>query len=209
MPVVVTLDNIGKSYNFDWIFRNISLELNSAQSYAVLGGNGSGKSTFLKIVAGAAYASEGTVTYSIDTQNVDKEKAFSLVSLAAPYQALFEEFTFKESIDFQSKFKPFKDGLTPKDIIDITQLPKAANSKPMKYYSSGMKQRAKLALAILADSPILLLDEPASNLDKKGIEWFSNMVQQHKANRLVMVASNRFEEESSFCTERIEIEKYK
>lgn len=209
MPVVVTLDSIGKSYNFDWIFRNISMELNSTQSYAVLGGNGSGKSTFLKIVAGAAYSSEGTINYTVDGKTIEKEKAFSLVSLAAPYQALFEEFTFKESIDFQSKFKPFKDKLSSQDIIEIAQLPRAANGKPIKYYSSGMKQRAKLALAILADTPILLLDEPASNLDKKGIEWFATLVQQHNSSRLVMVASNRFEEESGFCTLNIEIERYK
>ena len=208
MSVVVTLEDIGKSYNFDWIFRHVSLTLNSSKSYAVLGGNGSGKSTLLKVIAGAAYATEGNVKYNINNVEVDKEKAFSLVSIAAPYQALFEEFTLAESIAFQAKFKPFIKGLTKQEIIDITQLPKAA-AKPLKYYSSGMKQRAKLALAILADSPILLLDEPASNLDKTGIEWFTNLVQQYTANRLVMVASNRFEEESGFCTEVIEVEKYK
>lgn len=208
MALQLTLENVGKSYNFDWIFRGINLTLTSGQSVAVLGSNGSGKSTFLKIVAGAAYASEGKLIYTQNDKAVEKDTIHSLVSLSAPYQTLFEEFTLAESIAFQAKFKPFTGNITRDAIIDLIELPKAA-TKPMKYYSSGMKQRAKLALAILADTPVLLLDEPGSNLDKKGIEWFKNLLLPRMENRLTLICSNRFEEESDFCQSIIEIEKYK
>lgn len=208
MALTLTLANVGKSYNFDWIFRGINLNLEGGQSVAVLGGNGSGKSTFLKIAGGAAYASEGTVNYTHNGKPVDKDNIHNLVSICAPYQALFEDFTLAESIAFQAKFKPYTQGLSTQNIIDLIELPKAAN-KPLKYYSSGMKQRAKLALAILADTPVLLLDEPGSNLDKKGVEWFKNLLLPRMQNRLVFVCSNRHDEESGFCTTVLEIEQYK
>jgi len=208
MALQLTLTNVGKSYNFDWIFRGLSLELNSGQSLAVLGGNGSGKSTFLKMVAGSSYLSEGTMEYTTNGKKVDPTNIYSLVSLCAPYQSLFDDFTLAESIDFQAKFKPFVNGMGQKEIIDLVELPKVAN-KALKYYSSGMKQRAKLALAILADTPVLLLDEPGSNLDKKGVEWFKNLLIPQMHNRLVVVCSNRHDEESSFCTAVLEIEQYK
>jgi ABC-type multidrug transport system ATPase subunit len=208
MALQLTLNNVGKSYNFDWIFRGLSLELSSGQSLAVLGGNGSGKSTFLKMVAGSSYASEGTLDYTFNGKKIDKDDVYSLVSLCAPYQSLFDDFTLAETIAFQAKFKPFVNGLGSKDIIELIELPKAAN-KALKYYSSGMKQRAKLAMAILADTPLLLLDEPGSNLDKKGVEWFKNLLLPQMQNRLVMVCSNRHDEESGFCQAVLEIEQYK
>ena len=208
MALQLTLNNVGKSYNFDWIFRGLSLDLQSGQSVAVLGGNGSGKSTFLKIVAGSSYVSEGTIEYTHNGKKVDKDSIYSLVSLSAPYQTLFDDFTLAESIAFQAKFKPFVNNISPKEIVDLIELPKVAN-KALKYYSSGMKQRAKLALAILADTPVLLLDEPGTNLDKKGVEWFKNLLLPQMQNRLVFVCSNRHDEESGFCTTILEIEQYK
>lgn len=208
MALKLSLQNVGKSYNFDWIFRGINLDLESGQSIAVLGSNGSGKSTFLKVVAGVAYASEGKLSYTLDGKAVYKENIHSLVSIAAPYQSLLEDFTLAESIAFQAKFKPYIGNIKAQEIIDLIELPKVGN-KPLKYYSSGMKQRAKLALAILADSPLIMLDEPGTNLDKKGVEWFIKLLQPRMQNRITFICSNRYEEESGFCTNTLEIEKYK
>jgi ABC-type multidrug transport system ATPase subunit len=92
--------------------------------------------------------------------------------------------------------------------MEITQLEKAKN-KQLKYFSSGMKQRVRLALAVLCDSPLLLLDEPTSNLDKKAIDWYQQLVTDHSKNRLIIVASNQQEYEYPFCNKTLMVEDYK
>jgi len=81
-------------------------------------------------------------------------------------------------------------------------------NKLIKYFSSGMKQRLKLALAFCADTPILMLDEPTSNLDKQGVEWYLSLVEQFAKNRLTIICSNQ-EHEYAFCTHRLDIVDYK
>ena len=122
---------------------------------------------------------------------------------------VFEELTLQESLRFHAKFKPFRAGITEKSIIELLQLPGKIAIKPLKFYSSGMKQRVKLALAILSDTQILLLDEPVSNLDKQGIEWYQQLVKDHAQDRLAVVCSNLQEEEYFFCTEQLQIEDFK
>ena len=72
-----------------------------------------------------------------------------------------------------------------------------------------MKQRVRLVLAILSNTPLLLLDEPTSNLDKKGIEWYKQLMSEYCSERIVMVCSNHQQHEYEFCKNEIVIEKYK
>ena len=204
----ITLSNIGKRYNYDWIFRKLDHTFSGENNYVILGSNGSGKSTLLQVIAGNLTASEGSIEYRNASQVIEFEKLYTHISYAAPYLDLFEEFTLAESIDFHSKFKPFFPGLDTKEIIRITGLEKSKD-KQLKNYSSGMKQRVRLALAILSDTPLLLLDEPASNLDRNGIDWYQRLVSDHSADRLVIVASNQQEYEYPFCRQQLQVEDFK
>lgn len=204
----INLNNIAKRYNYEWIFRKVNLAFDSKHNYVVIGANGSGKSTLLKVIAGNLIPSEGTIEYHINNKKVDEEDIFKHLSYASPYLDLLEEFTLTESIEFQAQFKPFGDNLTTEQIIELIQLEKNKN-KQLKDYSSGMKQRVRLALAILADTPLLLLDEPTSNLDKASIEWYQNLVQQHAKNKLIIVCSNEQTHEYPFCDQQINIEDFK
>lgn len=204
----ITLSNIGKRYNFEWIFRRVEHTLMDAHNYVILGANGSGKSTLLQVIAGSMLSSEGKIEYRQNESVIHDEDIFRHLSYAAPYLDLLEEFTLAESIGFQAKFKPFRAGLDTQQIIALTQLEKAKN-KQLKYYSSGMKQRVRLALAVLADTPLLLLDEPTSNLDKKAIDWYQQLVYAHAQDRLIIVASNQQEYEYPFCDQQISIEQFK
>jgi ABC-type multidrug transport system ATPase subunit len=213
----ISLSNIGKRYNYEWIFRKINYEFTSDNNYVLLGSNGSGKSTLLQVIAGNLIPSEGKTEYEVEnlvlekkipSSIIEEENIYKYISYAAPYLDLFEEFTLIESIEFQSQFKPFFEGLSAKDIIAITGLEKA-KEKQLKYFSSGMKQRVRLALAILCDSPLLLLDEPTSNLDKKAIDWYQRLVNDHSKNRLIIVASNQQEYEYPFCNKMLMVEDYK
>ena len=204
----ISLDNIGKRYNHEWIFRKLNYEFTSENKYVILGANGSGKSTLLQVIAGNLIASEGKMEYEVSGIKYQDDEVFTHLSYAAPYLELLEDFTLTESIEFQAKFKPFRAGLTPEQIVEIIQLENAKN-KQLKYFSSGMKQRVRLALAVLADTPLLLLDEPTSNLDKKAIDWYQQLVDAYSKNRLIIVASNQQEYEYVFCNKELKVEDFK
>ncbi len=209
----IKLNNIGKRYNYEWIFRKVDYEFTTNNNYVILGSNGSGKSTLLQVIAGNLTNSEGELKYKVKSQkskdeNIEVEDIFSHLSYCAPYLDLFEEFTLIESIEFQEKFKPFQKGLSTQQIIELTGLEKSKD-KQLRYYSSGMKQRVRLALAILADTPLLLLDEPTSNLDKKAIDWYQKLVHDFAKDKLIIVASNQQEYEYPFCDKQLNIEEYK
>lgn len=202
----ITLNNAGRRFNKEWIFRNLSTEFTSGNSYAILGPNGSGKSTLLSVLTGSLSPSEGEISFS-DTKEISVENIYKYISLAAPYLELVETFTLKESIDFHFKFKNFAPGLDSKKLITILGLEKAAN-KQIKYFSSGMKQRTKLALACCTDTPILFLDEPTSNLDVQGISWYRELIENFGKDRLTIIGSNQIQE-YDFCTNQIQISDYK
>jgi ABC-type multidrug transport system ATPase subunit len=202
----ILLDNIGKRYNTEWIFRGLSTELNSSNNYVILGSNGSGKSTLLQVIASSLYHSEGILKYELDNAVIEPEQIFRKLSIATPYLELIEEFTLREIIDFHRKLKPMM--LETPQVIETLMLERSAD-KAIRYYSSGMKQRVKLGLAILSNTPLLLLDEPVSNLDHKGIDWYQGLINDYCKERLVVVCSNKQKEEYFMCNQQIRIEDYK
>jgi ABC-type multidrug transport system ATPase subunit len=205
--ITISLEDIGRRFNRDWIFKNISYTFTSGNSYAILGSNGSGKSTLLQILNGSLGPSKGKITYTFNGSVISTEAIYEHLSLAAPYLELIEDFSLNEMIDFHFKFKSLLPGISKQDVIALLNLNTSAN-KLIKYFSSGMKQRLKLALAFCSDTPILMLDEPTSNLDTQGIEWYRDLVQQFSANRLTIVCSNQLHE-YDFCQYQLNIADYK
>jgi ABC-type multidrug transport system ATPase subunit len=203
----ISLQNIGRRFNREWIFRGVDYTFENKESYAILGSNGSGKSTLLQVLNGSLAPSAGVLAYSYEGKAVEAENAFTYLSLAAPYLELIEEFSLNEIIDFHFKFKSYKTGLNRQSVVDLLSLPGSPN-KLIKYFSSGMKQRLKLALAFCSDTPMLMLDEPTSNLDSQGIDWYLSLVERYSANRLTIICSNQ-EHEYSFCKNKLSIADYK
>jgi len=151
--------------------------------------------------------SEGNGQWTISNGQLANEEVFKQVSLCAPYLDVVEEMTLKEFLEFHHHFKPFVSSLSIENIISIIGLREAIN-KQIRYYSSGMKQRVKLAQAIFSDTPFLLLDEPCTNLDITGIDLYHHLIDQYCNNRLVIVSSND-ETEYRFCRERINMINHK
>ncbi|UIR55580.1 ATP-binding cassette domain-containing protein [Sphingobacterium sp. SRCM116780] len=204
----IILTDVGRRYNREWIFKHINYEFESGRSYAVLGPNGSGKSTLLKILSGSLTPSAGNIRFELDNRSVPVENIFEYISIATPYVELIEEFTLREQIKFHFKFKKYLVGYNEEEVVRLLGLEKAID-KELKYYSSGMKQRVKLALACCSDSIVVLLDEPTSNLDTEGEEWYLALVNNTKhANRLFIICSNQ-EKEYIFCDEKLSVLDYK
>ena len=201
----ITLTKTGKRYNREWIFRDCSLMFEIGKSYAITGANGSGKSTLLQVIAGALMASEGEVVYELNNNLIDTAEHFRNCSIAAPYLELIEEMTAMELLDFHGSFKNWL--MPASDILKAVGLEKAAH-KQIRHFSSGMKQRLKLAQAFFVKTAVLLLDEPTTNLDLKGIELYHQLIQNYSAQRIVIVCSND-RHEYEFCQNIIPVEQFK
>lgn len=203
----IILDHISRRFNQDWIFESINYTFENGQTYAILGPNGSGKSTLLQIIAGNLSASEGTIHYQKDGRSLEIDAIYQYLSLSAPYLELIEEFTLLETIDFHFKFKQPLPGINSNKLIDILGL-NSNKDKLIRNFSSGMKQRTKLALAVLSDTPILLLDEPTANLDQQGQNWYQELISSYTKNKLLIIGSNQ-EHEYQFCNHHIQLSDYK
>ena len=197
----ISVTDAGKRFNREWIFRNLSLELHSNQHYAITGHNGSGKSTFLQCIDGSLYTTEGKINFNLNGKTLEPEVVYKQLSICAPYLELIEEMTPTEFLSYHASFKPFIKGWNATSIIEEIGLAKA-KQKQIRYFSSGMKQRVKLAQAFFSDTPVLLLDEPCTNLDQQGIDLYKQLISSLCSNRLVMISSNDATEYSS-CTEFI------
>jgi len=220
----ITLIDAGKRFNRDWIFRHFHYEFSTSHTYAITGPNGSGKSTLLQALAGSIGISQGSIVYqravmpgagvvaggpaqAVSGPAIAPDQVFQYLSIAAPYLEVIEEMTADEFLHFHASFKPLLPGWTVKDILQRVGLGNAVD-KQIRYYSSGMKQRVRLAQAIFSHVPLVLLDEPCTNLDKDGIALYRQLIDEHGKGRLIVVSSND-PQEYDFCEKIISIMDYK
>jgi ABC-type multidrug transport system ATPase subunit len=202
----IFLENIGKKFNRTWIFRNINYRFESGKTYAILGSNGSGKSTLLQVISGFISQTKGEIFYQDSIgKKIIPDQFYSYLSIATPYLILPEEFTLREMIVFHSRFKHTDHSVN--EILQMMELEKEKD-KEIKDFSSGMKQRLKLGLALFFDSSIVLLDEPATNLDAKSTEWYRTMTLKHAKNKNLIISSNQ-EIEYDFCEHQLLVEEFK
>jgi ABC-type multidrug transport system ATPase subunit len=204
----ITLDHISKRFQRYWIFKEVSYSFAAPGAYALLGPNGSGKSTLLRIISGMQAPSKGKVLFSdADGNPIATNQVYPHISFCAPGQEVVEELTLREFFEFHFSFKKPLPGLNIDKIIELSGLKNAAD-KPVGDFSSGMKQRVKLAQAIFADTPILLLDEPCTNLDQAGMEQYRSWIETYAMHRMILVASND-PREYFFCKEQLVMEDFK
>jgi ABC-type multidrug transport system ATPase subunit len=185
----IRLISAGKKFDRKWVIRDLHARLESGVRHAVTGRNGSGKSTLLLMLSAFQTPTEGTIRWAVGGREISPEAVFRHVTMASPSLELIEEFSLEEAVRFQQKFRPFVGGLRAEEVIGLSGMAGHYN-KPIRQYSSGMKQRAKLLLALLGSSRLVLLDEPCSHLDSEGVAWYHELVQAHATGRTLVVASN-------------------
>jgi ABC-type multidrug transport system ATPase subunit len=203
----ISLSDLGKRFSREWIFRHLSIELETGNHYAITGSNGSGKSTLLQIIAGSLSHTEGTICLLNEIGEIPAEKYYLHISLVAPYMSLPGEMTLTEILRFHFSLKPILPGLTVDEIISQIELKKQAG-KQIRYFSSGMMQRVKLAQAFFCNTDVLLLDEPCTNLDEAGVSMYQSLIEHYGKDRLVIISSNDPQEYAS-CHSIIPISRYK
>lgn len=205
--MTIRLDNVGKRYRLEWIFRGLSVALEAGERWAILGPNGSGKSTLLKVLSGHLTPSKGNVHFENQGATVPEDAVYKQISYAAPYIELIEEFTLHEAVRFHQRFRPLLPGLDADALTEVLGLQKSRNL-PVSSFSSGMKQRLKIALACCTTSDYILLDEPTTNLDTQGMDWYQRILAQYVGDRLLVIASN-VADDYRICGAEIDILRYK
>ena len=185
----IFVKQLSKRYGYQWVVKDFDSHFQSDKIYGIAGKNGSGKSTLIKMISGYLTPTTGEIQYILDNKRIGVYNIYKYVSLAAPYTDLINEFTLSEMFYFHCKFKKLHKPLTFKEFETVIHLPNQ-KEKTLQHFSSGMKQKIQLALAILSDTPIILLDEPTSFLDQFNKEWFADLLNNFKNNRIVIIASN-------------------
>ena len=203
----ITLTNTGKRFNREWIFRHFNYEFFGDKSYAITGPNGSGKSTLLLVIGGAIIHNEGSILYDMNEERLGQDAFYKQIAIAAPYLEMIEEMTATEMLEFHAQFKPFVPGHPISGVLEFAGLKNAAH-KQIRYFSSGMKQRLKLVQAFFSNTPVLMLDEPTTNLDEEGIGLYQLLIRDHTRDRLVIISSNDKKEYES-CDKVIEMSVFK
>jgi ABC-type multidrug transport system ATPase subunit len=202
----ISLADLGKKFVNQWIFKGLDRQIHSGQPLAVTGPNGSGKSTLLKIISGWMLPSRGSVTYHLDGQEIASDRYYIYMDYVAPYLELVEELSLAEFVDFHFTHKQLQADLDTNSFLEKVYLENEKN-KYLKNFSSGMKQRLKLGLGFFSESPILLVDEPTTNLDEKGKAWYSEQIKRLVDKKLIIIASNQ-EDDYSFIKDVVSLSDY-
>jgi ABC-type multidrug transport system ATPase subunit len=195
----IDVQNVGKKYGKQWVFRNLNKLLLPKQTYAITGPNGCGKSTLLKTMAGMLSPNEGKIICYHNDTVVKDENLYNHLTYCAPYMELPEELTLAELLYFHDEFRPMS--TTISELIKILEIDA---DKEIRNCSSGMKQRIKLALAVFTKTDMVMLDEPTSNFDSRWIGWYKDIIASVHHSKTLLICSN-VEEEYSFADHEIKL----
>lgn len=201
----INLEDAERIFGAQVVFQNLNYHFAEGSKTAILGGNGSGKSTLLKCLYGALSLSGGKISYQQNNKVLKNDQLIGEISFSGPYFELIEELSALEFLRTYQGFRPLS--LSPSEILAQAYLEKSAQKK-IKQFSSGMKQRLRLSLALFSKSSLVILDEPSANLDPKGIEWYQKLLETNLGKRSLIVGSNFSEEEIFLCHDQLKVTDY-
>ena len=183
----IKFENVSKKFGAKKVIKNFSKSF-KRKKYAIIGDNGSGKSTLLQLISNLMTPSDGKIIYSLDDIKIDKELFIKKIIFSAPYQKLVEELTVKEFLIFHYKFRDYiKNPLT---ILSEFGLENFKNTQ-IKNLSSGSEQKLKLLISFNTKADFILLDEPTTNLDRKGITIYTKTIKKYSKDKGIIIATNR------------------
>ncbi len=200
----LSIQKLTKAYNQREVFSNLNFTIPSGQRMAITGPNGSGKSTLIKILSGGLLPTAGKVVYTLAGESISEEQIYRYVHFVAPYNTVIEELNLPELFQLHQRLgllRSFQSYRQWVDRLAYTFDPE----RQIKAFSSGMKQRVKLGLALLDDRPLILLDEPGSNLDQAGKDWMFSLMEQVAPDQTIVIATNDAEEKD-FCSEFVSVQ---
>lgn len=212
--IEIICKDLSKSFSYKTVFKNLSFKISTKESLSITGRNGSGKSTLIKIISNLLQESKGKISLKENDSELPKEKWFLKIGLLASYLNLYDELSGFENLDFFYKLKLVSSNLNNNNskeklnsLLEIVNL-YDKRKELVKNYSSGMKQRLKIAFAVMNEPEILLMDEPRTNLDKFGVDIINKIAEEQKEKGILIIATND-EDDKLHCDDSLNIEDYK
>jgi heme exporter protein A len=182
-------DGLRKEYDRRTVFRDVSFSASAGETLLITGRNGSGKSTLVKIICGVLTPGGGTLSLRPDPHDLPRDQR-GLVGLVSPYLEMFDEFSAVENLAIAMGIRGLRFDPRAADALleRVAIFPRRHD--PVRTYSSGMKQRVKYAFALIHTPPVLVLDEPMSNLDAEGIAIVRAVMAEQRRQGILVVATN-------------------
>mgnify|MGYP005841701313 CR=1 FL=1 len=184
----IEVNSLSKRFEYHFVVRDFNFIFDSGGKYGIAGPNGCGKSTLMKMISGFLSPSEGKVSYFSKGKEVSRSKVYERISFSAPYILPSEDFSLKEIFEFHFKLKPSKIS-NYSDLLSFLEW-KDPKDKLYRNFSSGMKQKVSLALSLVSDTELILLDEPTSYLDSIAKQWFYINLKNYSEGKTLIIASN-------------------
>lgn len=183
MEYILQTNNITKRYGKDTVVNNVSINVKKNIVYGLVGPNGAGKSTILKMITGSIQKSNGTILYNGE-ENIKNISIGSLIEEPAIYKNLTAE---ENLLVFAKLFNVERDRI--KQVLDIVNLKNTKNKKASQF-SLGMKQRLGIAMALLRNPNLLILDEPTNGLDPIGIKELRELIKSFPKKGITVIVSS-------------------
>jgi len=201
MNVALEVEGLAKAYvPGRWVVRGLSLRLESGDSLAVVGANGVGKTTLIKLLAGLLEPTAGRVRlWSEGRQAAPAEVLSRWIGIATPAMQLYGEFRVEELLRLGARLRTcavLDERIA--QVLERLQLSAVAQQR-IEALSSGMQQRVRIALALVHSPWLLLLDEATATLDAAGIAALEELVSEHCRDGGILVAATNAEHERRWC----------
>lgn len=208
--IILQTKNLTKKYGRYTVLDNVSIKLEKKHIYGFIGENGAGKSTFMKIIMGLIYPTSGTYSIMGKENSRDREKQRKNIGSMIEEPALYPNYTVFQNLELQRKLIGNPDKSTIDKVLDMVDLSDVKNKKA-RALSMGMKQRLSIAMALLGNPQILILDEPINGLDPKNIVALRNLLQKlnEEKNITIFISSHILNELYLLATDYIFIHKGK
>ena len=211
MKEILKVDNLTKKRRNKVVVDNLSFSVNEGDIFGFLGPNGAGKSTTMKMILNLIKKDGGKVY--IDGFDIDSnfKDAIKNVSAIIESPAIYLDLTAYENLKIAKNFSDsYNVSLEIDDVLSIVGLKGRENEKA-KNYSLGMKQRLSIAMALIKNPKIILLDEPTNGLDPKGVVEMRELIKElsHKHNKTIIISSHILHEIEMMCNRVVIINKGK
>lgn len=201
MKKIIEVKNISKKIGKKEILKNISFDGYEGDIIGIVGNNGVGKTTLLKVLTGLYKPNSGEIIFDGINLNTNYEKAISKVGSLIETPDLYKHLTGKQNLDIFKRMFKGVDEETIKNIVSLIHIEDALGSK-FKTYSLGMKERLGIAQTLINDPKIIILDEPTNGLDPRGIIELRNILESLK-DKVVLISSHMLSEIEVLCNKII------
>ena len=203
--MTLKVTKLGMRFGSNLLFRDLSLGLNDGELLVVVGANGLGKTTLLKILAGLIPPSAGTISLSIDGKEIPNNDRMRHIGLVSSEVKMYANLSARENLRFLACARLGRSCATRIDgLLNRVGLLHRADER-VYVFSSGMEQRLRLAAALLFEPKLLLLDEPMVNLDEEGRELVGDVITSATRQGSAAILATNIPEVASLATNRLDL----